>query len=451
MSDFTDENIPKNNIWKLENIDSSELLPYLNTLENEKKYVLNIQNKEKFDLFENCVYKMASSIFENLYMNKHHIEFYNYSKNNLDIEYNKKTKKSPLKSSLLILSEPKNHLLFTNFDIDQYKYKEIPDENYFNIVLCEKNNFISFDSSKYFGFYKSNKYEKNPICLIVNIWDIELSNNILYESNETAFIKTIESKNIIMNTCDKIVINESFTEKILYNYDENNYEINDLIFNHNKIEEIQKDNNIITIKNFIKCNHNEDFLINKYGEISKQIIPFLNNDDNELEETNIFYKNTIIQKTLSTDVCYWIINECEKHNKWEISKYENYPNYLNLELLPHVFSFIHYLLNGLTTQIRKIYNFENVFNIKITDLFITRYEKSDYSNIKMKDNSFLTLNIQLNDKLDYIRGDIFFNEENSITIEQGDMLIFNGKRKRTRGAVTDGVKYVLVIMIDFKL
>jgi predicted 2-oxoglutarate/Fe(II)-dependent dioxygenase YbiX len=103
-------------------------------------------------------------------------------------------------------------------------------------------------------------------------------------------------------------------------------------------------------------------------------------------------------------------------------------------------------------DIKKIYNCENV-KFSINDIFISKYTKEKINETQSKDSSFLTLNIQLNDEIDYIGGEIIFSDypHEKMIIHQGDMIIYNGNKLRTKGGVSDGVKYVLVLIIEIFL
>ena len=461
------ENLPfRIDSWALEMFNSTLLLNDVKLM--EKRYLLN-KNKSKYTLLESCVLKISQTILEKeniIYDEKiHNIEFCKYENSTLENEYNK-DKKCPIISSLLILSDSKNQLLFTNINNDEYKYKELPDENDILIAFTEKNKIISFDSSKFFGFYNFDyKEESNPICLLINIWNTEITNYNLYDlvdiekSNSTSsqiseitelVSPCIEPKLITNNFLRKKTMNISIIEKILYDYEDNLNEINEILLTEKELFESKTLYNGVFIKNTINCIFDKDYLINKYGNIITPFFPFINNF-NELEETNKFNKSKIIKNILSNDVCYWIINECEIYNNWSKSKYINYPNYLNLELLPSVYNLIKYLLNFWLHQIKLLYDIEKTININIKDIFITKYLKTSYSDIKNKDDTFLSMNILLNNKVDYTRGEIIFKEDEAIIIEQGDMLIFNGKRDRTSGTVTEGEKFVLVILTELKL
>jgi hypothetical protein len=207
-------------------------------------------------------------------------------------------------------------------------------------------------------------------------------------------------------------------------------------------------NSIILINNIDK-NYNDILkLSDKYGDICHDLYPFVNRHlDINIDLTNRFYKNKIIQNVLSKDVCYWIINESEKIELGKC-KYNNYDTYISIEKIPSVLNFLLFIINFWLLNIKKLYSCENL-NFNIIDIFISKYTKEIINDHANCEESFLTLNINLNNDFDYKDGEIIFTgNEEKIKINQGDMLIYNGKQKRTKGIVSEGVKYVLIIFIE---
>jgi hypothetical protein len=186
-----------------------------------------------------------------------------------------------------------------------------------------------------------------------------------------------------------------------------------------------------------------------YGdELAKDIFPFVNKDDDTIiDSDNRFYKIKLMTDILSHEICYWIINESEKVKEWNPSPYKNYDNYLNIEKLPHILNFILYISNFWIVNINKLYDLNNKnLRINIKDIFVSKYCKSNIDNDYYIDNSFLSLNIALNEITDFTEGEIKFDDLNKIKLNQGDSVIYSGKTERTKGSVSDGVKYVLVLL-----
>jgi hypothetical protein len=119
--------------------------------------------------------------------------------------------------------------------------------------------------------------------------------------------------------------------------------------------------------------------------------------------------------------------------------------------MPAILNFLLFVSNFWLVEIKKLYHCENI-NLNINDLFVSKYTKESMNDVMNPDGSFLCLNIYLNSNIDYINGEICFNDnDQKIMIQQGDALIYNGKKLRTKGCVNDGAKYVLVFMLEIIL
>jgi len=82
-------------------------------------------------------------------------------------------------------------------------------------------------------------------------------------------------------------------------------------------------------------------------------------------------------------------------------------------------------------------------NIKlnIKNIFVAKNYGSQKRKEKCNDDSFIILNIQLNNKNE----SIMYNDD-SIILEQGDMIVYNKKTVREKCN-----NYVLVLMIDYSI
>lgn len=421
-------------LWKI-----NHTIPYKNNMNHLLK-----TESSCYDNFEKTIYNIVLFHMQkkNIELNNNHnIEFSIVSEwNNFKIDYYRKNKQYPVISILTFLDDDINPIIFTDISLDEYKYKEIPIDNKFICIHPKKDSQIVFDSSKYYGFYKNNE-NQNGAILKINVWENK-TDNLLYTSNydnicelssivpvEQCVYETIYFKNII--------------ESLLYKDIVRIHKLDEIILKYSDV--------LITIDNISSKYTEISVLQNKYGEIAKHIFPFINNIDyTEDINDNCFYKNKIIKQILSKDVCYWIINECQKQDM-QISKYENYNTYLNIEQIPSVFNFILFVSNYWMIELQKLYTCENV-SFNITDIFITKFTSEHISDEKKIDESFLTINIYLSDIVDYTGGSVIFNDsDENIIINQGDCLIYNGKKPKTKGSVTNGVKYILVLLIDIVL
>lgn len=454
--------------YGIKNLNINEIISAEKNIEYNKKYLLDVNNiNDKFTkfIYDKSVHVLKEN-FINFNSNIYRIEFEicKNKKSKFSIEYNRENKNYPITTFFTYLNSSDSCLIITDINLETYKYKELPTKNIIEISVPSENTVVSFDSSKYYGFVNLNENESEYIK--VNIWDVDINNVSIYKSNiildEAALseqVKTteneIEFKNIDTNGNDSL-INDNIIEELLYG----NFEKNSTL--KKKIDNIIKNNKDESLI-IIECNFREhlsfDLLTKKYGELANDIYPLLNN--NMLTKTNRFYNNKIVVNVLSKDVCYWIINECEKINNWEISPYNIYDNYLSLQKMPSVSNFILFMANLYLMQLKKMYDINDNVNLFITDVFMTKYSnKKSINHKKLADSATFIINIQINDTVDFKGGEIEFisnNSESELTVEddkvllkQGDMLIYSSSRRRSNGGVSDGEKYVLVFLINIR-
>ena len=505
--------------YGIKNLNINEIISAEKNIEYNKKYLLDVDNIN--DIFTKFIYEKSVHVlkenFINFNSNIYRIEFEicKNKKPKFSIEYNRENKNYPITTIITYLNNSDSCLILTDIILETYKYKELPTKNIIEISVPSENTVVSFDSSKYYGFVNLNENESSssdfterssvssmedlgfakeslrdsrlssfgapttPLrgsakpseYIKVNIWDVDINNVSIYKSDiiidkadvsEVALPEQVKSreneiefKNIDTNGNDSL-INDNIIEELLYG----NYEKNSTL--KKKIDDIVKNNKDVSLIR-IECNFKEhlsfDLLAKKYGELANDIYPLLNN--NKLTKTNRFYNNKIVTNVLSKDVCYWIINECEKFNNWGVSPYNIYDNYLSIQKMPSVSNFIHFMANLYLMQLKKMYDINDNVNLFITDIFMTKYSnKKSINHKKMADSATFIINIQINDTVDFKGGEIEFisnNSESELTVEedkvllkQGDMLIYSSSRRRSNGGVTDGEKYVLVFLINIR-
>lgn len=431
------------------NTDNSLLYPYISKLGNDS-YLLN-NTSTNYNILEKYVNDIASFHIENKDLHNetpYFIEFCIFtSQNKLIIDTNKQ-KQSPVVSIITCINDNAQPFVFTDIDVESYKYKDIPDENSFVIFIPKQNTHIVFDSSKYYGFlYNIDETNKDlsPLFIKINVWDNSPVNINIYR-NECIEPNKYSEMNIINinNTANDTIIDDTLFYKLLYDFkNKSTVKIEKLMEKYTNTS-----TSIINIKHTVNKNVNYLSLVEMYGNITDDIIPFLN-DTYSILPTNRFNQNKIVTNILSKDVCYWIINECEK-NTFIDSPYSSYINYLNIEKIPSILNFILFVSNYWLNHIRKVYDIEKV-DINIKDIFISKLTNNVNNNCCNKDPSFLTLNIQLNDCIDYIGGYIQFDNDDKIKLNQGDMLVYNGQKLKTNGIIENGIRYVLVLLLDIKI
>ena len=110
-----------------------------------------------------------------------------------------------------------------------------------------------------------------------------------------------------------------------------------------------------------------------------------------------------------------------------------------------------FIMNYWLMKIAEIYNLENTNLINITEMFISKSEKdTNQTNIFNCDKTFLTLNIAINDPIDHDNSPLAF-DDTRLTLLQGDMIIYNGKKKRTNDGIEKGEKYTLVVFLELNV
>lgn len=313
---------------------------------------------------------------------KYEIIEYNSNKMNVDCV----KKKNPIISIII----PKGQCIFTEIDMEMYKYKNISDDNIFYIVNPLENTYVLFDSSK---FYVGEGTK-------INIWDETIENDIdiTFEPIELSF--------------DEINMSHDL-KKIMYL---------PITIKHEKSVKVK---NIYAKIDYMR-------LYEKYGNIVDDLIPFIENK--ELEENNRFNRMKHVQNILSKDVCYWIMNECDKQ-EWSDCIYTNYDICVPIEKIPGVLNFVLYSCHFWLVEVMKLYDIQIPLNI--VEIFIAKNDNRICD--KSSDDNLIILNIQLNETNIPIQ----YNNE-SVLLNQGDMFVYNKKTIREKSN-----NYVLVIMIDF--
>jgi len=428
-------------MWKTNT--NYSIISYLNELQ-KSKYLLNT-NYSEYDTLEKYIYDVVSFQLSNknydINISNYYIEFGIYNENDI-FEYEDD---KPILSIISFFNKSKC-MFFTEIDIESYKYKDYSNENIIKIIIPEEFTYIIYNSSNYHNFLNiNNKNDFLPLYLNIRVFD-----KVNYTEKSLNYYEgTMKNTNdhFLSNIVDKsfdttIYDSNNLFCYLLYNETTNTNEIQTIIDNSN-------DTSIINMKILDKKQLNLEYLINKYGEIAEDIYPFYNKSI-EMTNKNRFNNNKIIQNALPIEVCYWIINECEKQNIWTKSNYINYDNYLNIEKVPSVLNFVLFIYNTWIEHINQIYKLN--IPVNITDIFISKCSNENYLNIndnKINDN-FLTIEVQLNNTVDFEGGYIYFDtdEEERILLKQGDMIVYNGRKIRNKDNTLKGDKYIMVIFVE---
>ena len=422
-------------IWKTQ----TNFAEWEKILQMNKKYEIDCNKIDKNDhIYKICNFhaQQNSIDLDNKFIN---IMLSNEEHNG--IIFDKKNKKHPLISIIYILNENGNYI-FTNINNDSYNYKEINDDHVFVLANPLANEHLIFDSSKWFSIINKCVSEKVEYVLL-NICDYKSS---IATSDFTSLI-TID--NIIFNNCSNVTNAENNNKKIIseFLYDDDNENTLKLC---QEIINNSQNNIVMMINNFEKINCHE-VLYKKYGKLADELFSIISETSSEISETNRFKACKIIKNILSKDVCYWIINECEKKEGFVESKYANYNKCISIENIPSVMNYLLFIMNYWLMKISEIYNLENTKFFNIKEMFISKSEKdTNQQNVFNCDKTFLTLNVAINDPIDHNNSPLVF-DDTSMTLLQGDMIIYNGKKMRTNDGIIKGEKYTLVVYLELNV
>lgn len=476
------------NIWKI--VENDKLFDFMSKIcsihESNMTYLLNNNIDNNIDnIIEKTIYDIANFHFKNMNLDikNQYVEFWfkTYSSNINTIchtdcdEYDRHINKNtdcnkPLLSCITYLNDNfEVPTLIMNIDDNDYKYKNFENKK---IILSfpKKYKQITFNGGNYLHgltYLDSDNRNIKRDILVINMWN-EKPLNVPFFDYKALFFKyvmnykyldeyfsyiNIDDPLIVVekSTCDiaNIVLNSNtlnseLFETILFTNCENKYLFEDFktilenkhdtfIFENEEVHIYQNDN--------ITCDTN-----NKINNSNLQFIDV----DNVLK----FKQRFIYEKHFTRDICKWIINECDKYgliNGWTNKRHELYPTTdIPVENIQSIFNFI--LISFSETiihKIKKCYELDDTVKIRISDLFVVKYEHDKQSYLELhSDTSCVTVNILLSDISDFTGGGTFFEDNLTISLNQGDMLIHSSKTKHAGLQITSGKRYVLVFFID---
>jgi len=384
------------------------------------------------------------------------IEYYvwNETTNDSYFEYNKDNKNtnSSPRFSIIVpwnIVSVNPCIVATNITLENYKYKEIPEDTTIVASSLSKNHHILVDGSIFCRLVSTCQ---DDIILKINVWNTkegDKNTDKKYNANITIPEGVFTRNYAIRN---ETITESSFYTNFIFEEEPETIPIIENLVSKSSPIDLNADHPLILLTIDNKKKYDISKLAEMHGdEIAKDIFPFVNKET-ELEKENRFFRNKITQKVLSMDVCYWIMNETLKKKDWEQSSNKNYGLVTNVEKLPGVFNYIMYVSNFWLDHIKHLFSIPTLgFNIR--EIFIARYCNENPMIVPdeyNKDDTFLTMHIQLNDTLDFRHGGgiRFLDDPDEIVVHQGDMFIYNGLRPRTNGGITEGDKLVLVFLID---
>jgi hypothetical protein len=453
-------------------------------------------NKEQFSLLEKYVYDIAVFHFKRLKLisetdvnlnnivDKYYIEFWVKNKyqtsglhvdcdehlriNNLEYNY-------PLLSSVTYLNDNNFPTLITNIDIERYMYKEFEKDLSLFFSFPKKNKQITFDG-KYFHGSAIIDDESQPVnpsdepryILAINFWDkkptnVEYYKPItcnFYETNELIHIEFDELKeesNILIFGLDKDIINYNLFDDILYR--ENNHlfkNFKNIVINNSGNESKNKITNYkLFLDETIEVKKLEMQIKSKYGNIMEEAKELM--DENVCIKYNRFLQRFVCPKIYCSNVCTWIINECEKYAKdnggWTKKRHKNYPTTdLPVENVKVISGFVLNSIKVIGDKIKQSYCLNDEITLNFQDLFIVKYKEDEQNFLEIhKDGSFISFNILLSNINDFEGGGTYFDDGLIIKGEQGDLIIHSSRVKHSGLPITKGTRYLLVGFVNLNL
>lgn len=424
------------NIYDLKVKDSSNILKDIELFNLNTKYLLNIE-QENFTIIEKIVYELVLFHIEKLELkiSDIYIEFYieNLISSKMNNDYYKNEFNetfSPIVSTITYLNNNNITDLFTNIEMESYKFKNFNKNNILGFSFPKFLKHISFEGSKYFhGIYNLFNELQERITLKVNIWTKKINvnfyenkigkSNFLNKNDNIVFITEKNNKCIIDNVES---LNEEMLENILYK----NY----INFEGEILENLLKkynDNDIIIFENKV---------INLNKDIYKQqkIINI---------SSKKFLQRFIFKNFYDKFICNFIVNEM-------ISSFNNIINYNNHEIIdieinPRIMNLILTSFQLIIENIKKSYCLKNNNSYNINKIFILKNNISVLNNF-FNDNSSITINIILNSK--YEGGSLMFDDDLENNLEMGDMIIFSGETNHKYLPIINGSQYILVGLIN---
>jgi hypothetical protein len=190
--------------WNIIGIDINKLKNYIPS-HNDKKNVLNIQDKHNFTYLEKIVYKIASFNTQN----KKGVCVEYYFSNNPEMTFEKN---NPLVTSFTYLNNSECPTIFTCHDLEKYKYKDFPNKNCF-ISFPRELKHVCVNGSNFYGTLMTDTCD-TATRLVVNIYD---GMNFLLDEDNNKICEIQFIKNKIKEICiDNSIINYEFYEELYY-------------------------------------------------------------------------------------------------------------------------------------------------------------------------------------------------------------------------------------------
>ena len=453
--------------------DFTEEITKLNT-KNNHRYLLNL-HKDEYDILEKYIFDTAvfhlSQRVEDSSNNIHDyfVEFWMKNRpllNNIHIDCDEEDREKdnkyiyPTKSIIVYLTDHLYPTIFTNVDIEKYKYKYFDKENNIKLVFPKKNTQVSFDGSKYHGEIRLNDIsqvddENERLILAINIWNHKPKNIDFYEScldvsskiyNKTTSLIKISNINEKHTIDANKQLNESLFNNLLY---KNDVSICSL-FKDKILEGLSNEKYYIDI--YDKSIYNYEY---NDPDLQRELIM---NDLKNIASENIKHNNRFLQRfvyenVFSNHVCKWIlfeVNEFVNTHEWKLCRHQNYSTVdIPLQVLNNAFKYCLFAFSSLFKKIFKSYCIPENYTPNIKDMFIVKYELYGQKSLTShKDGTHLSFNIMLSDANDYEGGGTHFDDGLTYYLNPGDVLVHSGFINHGSHDITKGERFVLVVFFD---
>lgn len=342
-------------------------------------------------------------------------------------------------------------IIVDNFNIDNYKYKELEHVECGIVMYPTPQKMILYGNEPTYSWYRPIKgsYIQNQTPL---------------EEHEKLCFLHVKIKGMLEPAVTpnfrELQISTEKAVEFFYN-DSEFYPTEDIYLNiTGPIEKMSNEQkNIIFLQSLEKM----------YG---KDILTFFDiSGKYPLTAENRFFRKKLFKGIIPKLICCWIIDEYENLIKINANMivnnllFKNFPTYLEVKDMIHVNNFMDYTAKLIIEKIKIDYKIEKAV-LNITNLFITKneYIKDNPDVVKNnqdmnEDGTFLTINIALNDSFECmdqnkeIGHKIWFEHDENvpISLDAGDLIVYNGKIKRNRGDILKGGKYMLVATLELAL
>jgi hypothetical protein len=452
--------------------------------------------KSSYSLIEKYVYDIAAFHFDRLNISdteNHFVEFWCKSKfdtHTLHLDCDEKLKKTkgeyehPLLSCVTYLNDaPNSPTIITNVDLECYKYKEFEEQTEIVLSLPVRNKQITFDGHYYHGSttlaevdVQETDESDDRYILAINLWNKKpigveyyaptASTGTMFQNDVSLItISAMTDSNIGSINVSNDVINYNLFNDILYNKKKEACHVFNKLIQKYRLDNTDKDKdenntkNITTFRfsldNSIKEKQKQVELKNKYGDIMDDFKAIM---DKTIDlKYNRFLQRFTYPNIYSSDVCNYIIGECEryasKNGGWTVDRHTKYPTTdLPVDKIPSIFGLVLETLKTITGRVSASYGLDDKMIINIKDLFVVKYSDDAQNQLEMHcDGSFLSFSLLLNDASEFEGGGTYFDDGLTCRLNKGDMLLHSSQIKHSGLPITKGKRYLLVGFLDIDM